>query len=92
MLTGDKGLTAEQIGLSCGMIDPTEEHVMMIDDNQISEDADVISKLKEIKERKKEKIKQDTRRRESWKHGSDPDADLQFEAWRISEVLADGRE
>jgi magnesium-transporting ATPase (P-type) len=26
MLTGDKGLTAEEIGVSCGLIPPSEEN------------------------------------------------------------------
>ena len=31
MLTGDKGETAQSIGVSCGLIDPQEHEIYMID-------------------------------------------------------------
>ena len=34
MLTGDKGETAQSIGVSCGLIDPQEHEIYMIDSTE----------------------------------------------------------
>jgi phospholipid-transporting ATPase len=45
MLTGDKGETAETIGISCGLIDDTKQQIFKIDSTNKTELAKILSNI-----------------------------------------------